>query len=52
MVVPGRERAGGGDQVKDSDHGHLTEVSGRACTHTDINKITHKQYLLEEWLAS
>lgn len=38
LVVPGREKARGGDQVKDSDHGHLTEVSSRTCTHINMSK--------------
>lgn len=51
VVVPGRERAGGGDQVEDSDHGHFTEISSRTCTHRYKQNYTHICYSQkDEWI--
>ena len=34
-LVPGSER-GGGHEVEDPDHGHLTEISSRTCEHVHM----------------
>lgn len=50
VLVPGGERAGGGHQVEDSDHGHLTEISSRTCkeTHTKYQTLIRGEGLVRQ----